>query len=81
VLLDLTMPRLDGEQTFQELRRLKPGIRVVMCSGYSEQDIAAKYISQGLAGFIQKPYKLADLEWAMKDLVAPVPANGQDTPC
>ncbi|ABL00506.1 hybrid sensor histidine kinase/response regulator [Pelobacter propionicus] len=81
VLLDLTMPRMDGEQTFQELRRIEPGIRVVICSGYSEQDIAARFMSQGLAGFIQKPYKLSDLEWAMKDLVAPVPANGQDHAC
>src|SRR6185436_7321019 len=38
VLLDLTMPKLDGEQTFQEMRRIKPGVRVLLMSGFSEQE-------------------------------------------
>jgi CheY-like chemotaxis protein len=62
VLLDLTMPHLDGEETFRELRRLYPGVRVVMSSGYSESDITARFAGKGLAGFVQKPYDLATLQ-------------------
>jgi PAS domain S-box-containing protein len=61
VLLDLTMPRLDGEGSFQALRALDPGVRVVMTSGYSEQDMATRFAGKGLAGFVPKPYTLAEL--------------------
>jgi PAS domain S-box-containing protein len=61
VLLDLTMPRMDGEETFRELRALDPSVRVVMSSGYSEQDITSRFAGKGLVGFVQKPYTLAEL--------------------
>ncbi len=61
VILDLTMPHLDGEQTFRELRQIKPDIKVVMSSGYNEQEVTQKFLGKGLAGFIQKPYKLSTL--------------------
>ena len=61
VLLDLTMPHLDGEQCFRELRRLDPVVRVIMSSGYNEQDVTQRFVGKGLAGFIQKPYNLSEL--------------------
>jgi CheY-like chemotaxis protein len=61
VLMDLTMPHLDGEQAFHELRRLRPDIRVTLMSGYNEQDAIARFIGKGLAGFIQKPFDLEQL--------------------
>lgn len=61
VILDLTMPRLDGEQTFRELQSLDPNVQVVMSSGFNEQEVTQKFYGKGLAGFIQKPYKLAEL--------------------
>jgi CheY-like chemotaxis protein len=59
VILDLTMPHMDGEQTFRELRRINPDIKVIMSSGYNEQEVTQKFVGKGLAGFIQKPYKLS----------------------
>ena len=56
VLLDLTMPHLDGEETFRELRRIRPDVRVILCSGYNEQETTNRFAGKGLAGFIQKPY-------------------------
>ena len=67
VLLDLTMPHMDGEETFRELRLINPEVRVVMSSGYTEQDITSRFAGKGLVGFVQKPYSLAELRaqlWA-----------------
>jgi PAS domain S-box-containing protein len=61
VLLDFTMPRMDGEETLAELRRFDPAVRVVLSSGYSEHELTPRFSEQGLAGFIQKPYTLARL--------------------
>lgn len=57
VILDLTMPYLDGEQTFNELLKIKKDVRVLMSSGYNEQELREQLAGRGLAGFIQKPYQ------------------------
>jgi len=59
VILDLTMPHLDGEQCFRELRMLNPDVKVIMSSGFSELEVTQKFVGKGLAGFIQKPYKFS----------------------
>ncbi len=61
VLLDLTMPQLDGEGTFLELRRIDPKVRVVLISGFSEQEAIAHFAGKGLASFLQKPFEYPDL--------------------
>ncbi|MCP4375595.1 MAG: response regulator [bacterium] len=61
ILLDLTMPHMDGEEAFRELRRIKPDVAVILCSGYNEQDATQRFAGKGLAGFLQKPYSMAEL--------------------
>ena len=61
VMLDLTMPKMNGEETFLELRRLNPNVQVVLTSGYTEMEITTRFADMGLAGFIQKPYALRSL--------------------
>lgn len=56
VLLDLTMPHMDGVEAFSEIRRICPGLRVILSSGYNEQDATRHFAGKGLADFIQKPY-------------------------
>jgi YesN/AraC family two-component response regulator len=56
------MPHMDGEQCFRELKQLRPDVKVIMSSGYNEQEVTQKFAGKGLAGFIQKPYKLSTLE-------------------
>ena len=68
VILDLTMPHMDGEQCFRELRRIHPGLPVIMSSGYNEQEVTERFAGCGLSGFIQKPYKLSELEKAIMAL-------------
>lgn len=67
VVLDLTMPYLDGEQAFRELKRINKDIRVLLSSGYSEQDLLGRFAGKGLAGFIQKPYRLGVLARKIKE--------------
>ncbi len=57
VMLDLTMPQMDGAETFTELRRIKPELKVLLMSGFNEQDVINRFAGKGLAGFLQKPFK------------------------
>ncbi len=68
VILDLTMPHIDGEEAFRQLRRIDPDVRVVISSGYNEQEVTQRFIGRGLAGFIQKPYTLENLAEALEQI-------------
>ncbi len=69
VLLDLTMPRMNGEEAFRELRQINPNVRVILASGYSEDDIAARFTGKGLAGCLQKPYTVDRLRSLLSTLL------------
>ena len=58
VLLDLSMPRMDGAQVLREIRAAAPDLPVVISSGFSEAQLEAQFRGQRLSGFIQKPYRL-----------------------
>lgn len=70
VLLDLTMPACDGEEAFRELRHLEPDVQVVMMSGFNEQEVSQKFTGRRLAGFVQKPFSLADLRQTLRRALA-----------
>jgi two-component system, cell cycle sensor histidine kinase and response regulator CckA len=60
VLLDMTMPDMGGVETLRELKRIRPNVRVIVCSGYSEQDAAQQFKDAPPDGFLQKPTQFAD---------------------
>ncbi len=66
VLLDMTMPRMGGEEAFHAIRHVDPGARVLLMSGFTEQDSTERFAGLGLAGFIQKPYELSGLRSAIQ---------------
>lgn len=70
VVLDLTMPHLDGEATFRELRLLRPEVRVLLVSGFDEQEAVNRFLGKGLAGFLQKPFKMESLRLLIKEMTA-----------
>ena len=69
VLLDLTMPHLDGEATFRQLRQLRPDVRVLLMSGFDENDVIARFADSGPAGFLQKPFGAADLRARLQEIL------------
>ena len=71
VMLDLTMPRMDGRETFHELRKRNPEVRVLLMSGFDEADAMARFAGMGLAGFIQKPFKLASVKAKLSEVLHP----------
>jgi len=61
VVLDLTMPGMDGAATFRALRKVRPHLTVILSSGYDEADVASRFHGERFAGFIKKPYTAAAL--------------------
>jgi signal transduction histidine kinase/CheY-like chemotaxis protein len=69
VIVDLTMPRMSGEEALREILRIRRDARVIMSSGYGEHDTTKRLADGGLAGFIQKPYKLGALRRTIRQAV------------
>ncbi len=65
VVLDLTMPRMDGEEAYRRLRELRADVPVVLASGYTADELGARFASKGFAGFLQKPFTMVELQRAV----------------
>jgi len=70
VLLDLTMPYLNGEEVLRELKIILPDVRVLLSSGFNEVEAVRRFTGKGLAGFLQKPYTAALLAETIKRIIA-----------
>ena len=69
VLVDLTMPRLDGEQTMREIQAIRPDARVVIMSGYDQQSLTERFAKLNPAGFLQKPFQPAALRKMLQQVL------------
>ncbi|GMV90435.1 MAG: hypothetical protein AMXMBFR82_02130 [Candidatus Hydrogenedentota bacterium] len=69
VLLDVTMPRMGGEEAYRRIRQISKDIPVILSSGYNEQDATGHFNGKGLSGFIQKPYRPSDLIAKIRELL------------
>ena len=66
VILDMTMPGMDAQETLQQLRTIDPNARVLLSSGFNEVDAIGRFTGKGIAGFLQKPYTAAQLAEKIK---------------
>ncbi len=70
-IVDMTMPHMDGEETFHALRAIQPDLRVVISSGYSEFEIAERFRGEDLAGVLKKPFSIDELGDAVRVIGRP----------
>jgi PAS domain S-box-containing protein len=70
VVLDLTMPRMDGEQCFYELQLVNPAVKVIVSSGFNRQEVISRFTGTGQVWFVQKPYRLSVLQETIRDLMS-----------
>ena len=61
MLVDMTMPNLDGKATVRELKKIDKDVKVLLMSGYSEQEVMNEFDSDILQGFLSKPFNCAEL--------------------
>ena len=61
VVLDLSLPGISGEETFKRLKVIDPKVRVVVSSGFPNEDVTRKFNGSGVVGYLQKPYNYITL--------------------
>lgn len=69
VVLDLTMPHLSGLETFRQLRRMSSQARIMVMSGYTEQEVSHVFAGDEHGAFLQKPFTPADLQVKLKQML------------
>ena len=77
VVLDYSMPGMNGKETLRELRRITPDIPIVLCSGFGVEEVTARFDGLAVTGFVQKPYRLATMIAEVRNcLVRPKVSDG-----
>jgi CheY-like chemotaxis protein len=69
LILDMIMPDMSGGLTFDRIKQIKPDLKVILSSGYSIKGEARKIMERGCNGFIQKPFKIAELSKKIKEVI------------
>ncbi len=69
VILDMIMPDVDGEVVYEQMKAIKPGVRVLLSSGYSKDGKAGSILKRGCDGFIQKPFNMEKLSESIREIL------------
>jgi PAS domain S-box-containing protein len=69
VILDMIMPGMGGGETFDRLKEIHPGVKVILSTGYSLTGQAREIMARGCKGFIQKPYKIETISQKIRELI------------
>lgn len=77
VLLDLTMPVMSGDEALPVLRQIRPDVKVILSSGYGEDEALRRFENNGMLAFIQKPYRVSTLVEKVKQVIHGDPPAGQ----
>ena len=70
VLLDYCMPDMNGDKVFDALRKVNPGVPVLLITGYCEQAEADEYLLDNVTGCLMKPFQLRDLIGNVREIVS-----------
>ena len=80
VLLDLTMPFMDGEETLRRLREIRSDVSVVLCAGFIEQEKLDRLMSAGLAGYLRKPLAPDEIVSHVRSTLQSLKYSGDNAP-
>lgn len=69
VILDMIMPEMSGDETFNRLRSINAAVKVLLSSGYSINEEASKILERGCNGSIQKPFNLIELSRKIREIL------------
>jgi signal transduction histidine kinase/CheY-like chemotaxis protein len=69
ILLDMAMPKMSGDKTFEELTKIDPHVKVVLTSGNKEDVRVSRVLENGVKDFLQKPFTMAELSKKISDLI------------
>jgi signal transduction histidine kinase/CheY-like chemotaxis protein len=75
VLLDVAMPGMDGLATLEKIREIRPDVHVLVCSGFGDLDVEARFPKSEIAGFFAKPYTVKQLARKVKECLKPAAAG------
>jgi PAS domain S-box-containing protein len=78
VVLDLTMPKLNGDEAFEQMIALRPDACVILCSGYTKEEVNLQFEGRKVAGFIEKPFTPSELITKIQTTLAMRRAAGND---
>jgi YesN/AraC family two-component response regulator len=78
VLLDRMMPRMTGDRVFAEMRRISPGVRGLLASGYDESGRIREIVAAGFGGFLQKPFRRQELGKKVRELLGVPDRSAQE---
>jgi CheY-like chemotaxis protein len=69
IVLDMIMPQMGGGETYDQIKKIKPDVKVLLSSGYSISGQASEILSRGCNGFIQKPFNLQNLSQNLRAIL------------
>jgi two-component system cell cycle sensor histidine kinase/response regulator CckA len=69
VILDLIMPEMTGGETYDQIKKINPHVKVLLSSGYSKDSRATEILARGCNGFIQKPYTMKGLSLRIREIL------------
>ena len=72
VLIDLTMPFMDGEETFHRLREIREDVPVILCTGFIQNDRLERMMTAGLAGYLRKPLSPEEIVGSVRSILESV---------
>ncbi len=68
ILLDLTMPVLNGEEAYEHMKQIRDDVRIIISSGYSTIEADKRFADKDIAGFLHKPYTIEQLKELLQNL-------------
>jgi CheY-like chemotaxis protein len=79
ILLDLSMPLMDGEETFNRFRAIDPNVVVLLNTGFIENRRLDRMMANGLAGFLRRPYRADEVVTQIQSVLEKVKRNRSST--